>query len=79
MLITDTPGAAFDKITMDVVGPLPITKDNYSYIYKSYILPIQDLLTKYFVAVPMQVADSLSIAKAFIKEFICITALRKSY
>lgn len=72
MLITDTPGAAFDKVSMDVVGPLPMTKNNF------YILTIQDLLTKYSVAVPMQVADSLSIAEAFIKEFICIYGAPKA-
>lgn len=45
MLIIDTPGAAFDKISMDVMGSLPIIKNN-----NSYILTIQDLLTKYSVA-----------------------------
>jgi len=67
MLITDTPGAAFDKISMDIVGPLPTTRN-----YHSYILTIQDLLTKYSVAVPLVRADSLSIAEAFVKNFICI-------
>ncbi|KAM0736907.1 Retrovirus-related Pol polyprotein from transposon 17.6 [Formica fusca] len=67
MLITDTPGTAFDKISMDVVGPLPTTNRN-----NTYILTIQDLLTKYCVASPIQNADSLSIAEAFIKDFICI-------
>ena len=73
MLITDTPGAAFDKISMDVMGPLPVTKNN-----NVYILTIQDLLTKYSIAVPLQVADSLSIAEAFVKEFICIYGAPKA-
>lgn len=67
MMITDTPGVAFDKVSMDVVGPLPITSRN-----NSYILTIQDLLTKYSIATPMETADSFSIADAFIKDFVCI-------
>ncbi|KAM0735252.1 Retrovirus-related Pol polyprotein from transposon 17.6 [Formica fusca] len=67
MMITDTPGVAFDKVSMDVVGPLPITSRN-----NSYILTIQDLLTKYSIATPMETADSFSIANAFIKDFVCI-------
>ncbi|KMQ92399.1 enzymatic polyprotein endonuclease reverse [Lasius niger] len=67
MLITDTPGAAFDKISMDVVGPLPMTRND-----NSYILTMQDLLTKYSVASPMRRQDSASIAEAFVRDFICI-------
>jgi len=29
MIITDTPGTAFDKISMDIVGPLSITNKIY--------------------------------------------------
>ncbi|XP_011868563.1 PREDICTED: uncharacterized protein LOC105562377 [Vollenhovia emeryi] len=32
MIITDTPGAAFDKISLDIMGPLPVTNDNNQYI-----------------------------------------------
>lgn len=66
MIITDTPGAAFDKISMDIMGPLPITNDG-----SRYVLTIQDLLTKYSVAAPLKEASSLSIADAFVKKFIC--------
>jgi len=46
MIITDTPGAAFDKISMDIMGPLPIINNG-----NMYILTIQDLLIKYVDAV----------------------------
>ncbi|TGZ54361.1 Enzymatic polyprotein endonuclease reverse, partial [Temnothorax longispinosus] len=36
MVLTDTPGAAFDKISMDIMGPLPITNTGYSYICLLY-------------------------------------------
>jgi len=53
MVLSDIPGTAFDKISMDIVKPLPITESEYS-----YILTIQDLLTKYLVAVPLKQATS---------------------
>lgn len=67
MIITDTPGAAFDKISMDIVGPLPTTPTGHT-----HILTIQDLLTKYSIAVPLRSTNSLNIANAFMKNFICI-------
>lgn len=66
MVITDTPGMAFDKISMDIVGPLPRTR-----IGNQYILTIQDLLTKYSVAVPLKQARAIDVADAFLKNFIC--------
>ena len=32
VVITDTPGTAFDKIAMDIVGPLPRTISDYEHI-----------------------------------------------
>jgi len=49
IVLTDTPGTAFHKISMDIVGPLLITEGGFS-----YILTIQDLLTKYLVTVPFK-------------------------
>lgn len=73
MIITDTPGAAFDKISLDIMGPLPMSSQG-----NSYILTIQDLLTKYSVAIPLIEATSLSIADAFTKQFICIYGAPKA-
>jgi len=67
MIITDTPGSSFDKVSLDIMGPLPIIPRQ-----NIYILTMQDLLTKYSVAVPLQEATSLTIADAFVKNFICI-------
>jgi len=67
MVLADTLGAAFDKISMDVMGSLPVTiSDN------NYILTIQDLLTKYSVAIPLRQVTAIDIANAFISDFICI-------
>lgn len=67
MLITDTPFSSFEKISMDIVGPLPETvKGN------SYILTIQDHLTKFSLAIPLRSITTIQVANALLKYFICI-------
>jgi len=48
MVLTDTPDAAFDKISLDIMGPLPAS-----------LLTIQDLLTKHSLAVPLKHAGAI--------------------
>ncbi|KAL6416428.1 hypothetical protein ACFW04_013485 [Cataglyphis niger] len=66
MVLADTPDSAFDKVSMDIMGPLPTTRSG-----NSYILTIQDLLSKYSLAVPLKHAGAIDVADAFINEFIC--------
>ena len=66
MINTDTPGTAFEKISMDIVGKLPITSSQ-----NQYILTIQDNFTKY-LAIPLPNHQAGTIADAFVKKFICI-------
>lgn len=72
MVLTDTPGTAFDKICIDMTGPHPRTPDG-----NIYILTIQDLLTKYSLAIPLPKTTSYHIADALMKKFICIFATPK--
>lgn len=73
MILTDTPDAAFDKISMDIMGPLPTTRmDN------TYILTIQDLLTKYSLAIPLRQANAIHVADAFTNELICVFGAPKA-
>ena len=67
MVITDTPTTAFEKISMDIAGPLPETKSGHL-----YILTIQDNFTKYFLAIPLPNHQAGTIADVFVKKFICI-------
>ena len=67
MLITDTPTSAFEKISMDIVGPLPETKSG-----NLYILTIQDNFTKYSLAIPLPNHQASTIADPFVKKYICI-------
>ncbi|KAL7291593.1 hypothetical protein TKK_0014634 [Trichogramma kaykai] len=67
MLITDTPGIPFYKIALDIVGPLPKSKNNFE-----YILTMQDNFSKFCLAVPLVDITAVSVADAFIKRFISI-------
>ena len=67
MVITDTPGTTFEKVALDIVGPLPATK-----LGNEYILTMQDQLSKFCLAVPLSNALATTIADAFIKKLICI-------
>lgn len=66
MVITDTPSRALDKVALDLLGPFKRTPFG-----NSYILTMQDLLTKYSVYAPLPNASAASTAKAFINYFIC--------
>lgn len=65
MMITDTPADAFDKVALDIVGPLPLTKSN-----NKYLLTIQCNLTKFLDAIPLPDATAKTIGAAFAKEYI---------
>lgn len=65
MVITSTATTAFDKIYLDIVGPLD--KDNYNY---SYILTIQCELTKFVEAYPLITKSTTEVAKNFVNNFV---------
>jgi len=73
MVITDTPGSSFDKVAMDIVGPLPKTERG-----NEYILTLQDQLTKFCMAVPLPDQTSETIAEAFVDRFICVLGAPKA-
>lgn len=65
MVITDTGYSAFDRIYLDLVGPLSKDSDNYK-----YILTLQCDLSKYVEAYPLRNKDTFSVATAFINNFV---------
>lgn len=73
MVLTDTPGSAFDKISMDIMGPIPTSREG-----NSYILTVQDLLTKYSVAIPLEKARAIDVANALVDHFICLYGAPKA-
>ena len=60
MVLTNTPGQAFYKVSLDIVGPLPTTLSG-----NVYILTIQDLLTKYSLAISLVQHTARDTAEAF--------------
>jgi transposase InsO family protein len=73
IVFTDTPGKAFDKISMDIMGPLPRTHTG-----NKYILTIQDLLTKYSLGIPIEGITAAEVAEAFVEQFICLFRLPRA-
>ncbi|KMQ84107.1 enzymatic polyprotein endonuclease reverse [Lasius niger] len=73
MIITDTPGSSFDKVAMDIVGPLPKTERG-----NEYILTLQDQLTKFCMEIPLPNQTAETIAEAFVDRFICILGAPKA-
>lgn len=64
MVITDCGSSSFDKVYLDLVGPM-VGDSNYK-----YILTLQCDLTKYVEAYPITSKDALSAATAFVKKFV---------
>lgn len=65
MNITTTSNEAFEKVYLDLVGPLPIDDEN-----NRYILTIQCELTKFIEAYPLKTKETNEVAKKFVDEFI---------
>lgn len=72
MVVTTTATSAFDKIFIDLVGP--IDRDCYNF---SYILTIQCELTKYIVTHPLISKKSEEVAQALVNSFILRYGLPK--
>lgn len=66
MVITTTASRPFERIALDIVGPLATSERQ-----NSYILTIQDDLTKFSAAFPLRTHDANSVAKALVEGFIC--------
>lgn len=64
--ITTTSERPFEKVFLDIVGPLPLTEFG-----NKYILTIQDDLTKFTQAYAISTHDTKTIANHFVHRFIC--------
>lgn len=67
MKITTTAKKPFQKIFLDIVGPLPL-----SHYGNKYILTMQDDLSKFITLVPLPNQESEVVAKGFVENFICL-------
>lgn len=66
MEITSTSNKPFEKISLDIVGPLTLTENG-----NKYILTLQDDLTKFTQAYAIPVHDAQTIADRLVRQFIC--------
>ncbi|KAL7298432.1 hypothetical protein TKK_0008222 [Trichogramma kaykai] len=67
MIISDTPGVPFEKVALDIVGPMTKSKDGFE-----YILTIQDNFSKFCMAIPLIDISAISVMDAFIKRFVSV-------
>lgn len=66
LLITDTPIRGLSKISIDFYGPLKTTKNG-----NTFILTMQCMLTKFFIAAPLKDATAEETARALVDKLIC--------
>jgi transposase InsO family protein len=67
MVVSTTAMRTFEKVFLDVVGPIETSQSG-----NSYILTIQDDLSKYSIAIPLKNHTANLIAQAFIEHFVCL-------
>lgn len=72
MKITDTAGITFERVFMDLVGPLP-----QSHAGNRYILTVQDDLSKFLGAFPLVDKSANTVARAMVKHFFMKYAFPK--
>ena len=72
MQITDTSQDPFEKVMLDIVGPLPLTESG-----NKYILTLQDDLTKFSQAYPIPNQETTTIANELSSKFICTFGIPK--
>lgn len=65
MQMTSTADEAFEKIYLDIVGPLPVTDNN-----KRYILTIQCELSKFIEAYTLENKEAETVSEVFVREFV---------
>lgn len=73
MVITTTANRAFEKIFLDIVGPLPRSNNG-----NNFILTLQDDLTKFAWAVPMENHEANTVAHHFVTQFVCLHGIPQS-
>lgn len=66
MEVTSTSKVPFERVALDIVGPLPESGEEKF----KYLLTFQDDITKYVEAIPLVNQEAETIARAFVKNII---------
>jgi hypothetical protein len=67
LTVTDTKNTPWEKVYLDIVGPLLMAETGIK-----YILTCQDNLSKYFIAIPLQNQTAEEVTNAFVKTIVLI-------
>lgn len=67
MRITTTAKRPFERIALDIVGPLPLSEHN-----NRYILTFQDDLSKFLIAIPIPNQEAHTVAEYYVRKIICL-------
>ena len=65
--ITDTPFATLDKISMDCMGPLPLTEYG-----NKYILSYEEQLSKYLTDIPIRNQEAETMPRAMVENVVAV-------
>lgn len=66
-IVTTTPSKTFDVVSIDTIGPFPLTEKG-----NRYAVTLQCDLSKYVIAVPLTDKSAVSIAKAVVEKCILV-------
>lgn len=67
LVITDTPSRAFERVTIDTIGPLQRTENN-----NKYAVTMMCELTKYLVIAPIANKEAGTVAKAIMQNLVLV-------
>ena len=62
----DLPSGPFERVAMDILGPLPITTRG-----NKYILVVGDYCTKWVESFPLASIEAEKVAEVFVHQFVC--------
>jgi len=69
---TPIPGEVFEDVSLDVVGPVPTSLTG-----KSYILVVQDRLSRWIKFSPMRDTSAEVTARTFLNDWVCVYGVPK--
>jgi hypothetical protein len=67
LTITDTTSTVFEKCSIDIIGPFCSSRSQHR-----YILTVQDELSKFLIAIPLEDQTAEQVAKAFVDQVVLV-------
>lgn len=67
LAVTPTSTTQFEKVSIDLVGPLPETEEGNKFLFTC-----QDDLSKYLIAIPIPNSEAITVANIFVTQVILV-------